>query len=112
MSITIAWGTDELVTQYNYLSSGHFFDRDAMRFFNSRLTGNYKRIDDSNALFITTEKAPNGKRMATIRKAQLFKYTRESDGRECFKINIHSVTEFNTLTLPKAKKLLSLMKGE
>lgn len=103
---TIAWNTSELISQYNYLSSGHFFDKDTMRFFNSRVTSNYRRLSDTEALFITTEKAPNGVRKATIRRAKLVKYTRESDGRECEKIKIESASEFNKMSLAQAKREL------
>lgn len=101
---TIAWGTKELANQYDYLSSGHFFDKDTMRFFNSRLTSQYARLSDTEALFITTECAPGGRRRATIRRAKLVSYTRESDGRECQKVTIDTVGEFNKLTLAQAKR--------
>lgn len=104
--LTIAYGSNELVNQYQYLSSGHFFDKDTMEFFNSRVTSNYKRINDIIALFITTEKGPNGVRGATIRRAKLNRFIRESDGRECYKIEIDSVSDFNTLSLAQAKKLM------
>lgn len=104
---TIAWNSKELVDQYQYLSSGHFFDKDTMRFFNSRLTENYRRLSDTEALFITTERAPHDdNRHATIRRAKLVKYIRESDGRECQKIEIETVGEFNKLTLAQAKREL------
>jgi len=104
---SIAWSSTELENQYNYLSSGHWFDKSTMNFFKSRVTGNYKRIDDNNAFFITTEKGPSGVRNATIRRAELVKYIRESDGRECFKITINSHSEFNQLTLAQAKRQLT-----
>ncbi len=103
---TIAWNSKELIDQYNYLSSGHFFDRDTIRFFKSRITDNYRRLSDTEALFITTEKGPDNVRKATIRRAKLIKYTRESDGRECEKITIDTVGEFNTLTLAQAKRMI------
>lgn len=101
---TIAWGTKELANQYQYLSSGHWFDKDTMRFFKSRLTDNYQRLSDTEALFITTERGPDDVRRATIRRAKLVKYVRESDGRECEKITIDTVGEFNKLTLAQAKR--------
>lgn len=105
---TIAWTSRELITQYNYLSSGHFFDPDTMRFFKSRVTDNYARLDDKTALFITTEQAPHsGDRRATIRIAELVEYVRESDGRICHKIEIRTLSEFNTLTLSQAKRAMN-----
>lgn len=105
----IAYGSDELVTQYNYLSSGHFFDKDTMRFFKSRITGNYRRLSDTEALFITTERGPveASKRLATIRRATLVTYIRESDKRECQKIIIDTEGEFNTLSLAQAKRIMA-----
>lgn len=105
--LTIAWGSDELVTQYQYLSSGHFFDKDTMRFFSSRVTGNYRRLSDTEALFITTEKGPSNVRRATIRRATLVKFVRESDGRECHKIEIDTVGGFNEMNLSKAKSAMA-----
>ena len=101
--LTIAWDSQELINQYNHLSSGHFFDRDTMRFFNSLITSNYRRINDYTALFITTEKGPSGIRKATIRSATLVTYERESDSRQCQKIVIDTVFDFNSLTLAQAK---------
>ena len=100
---TIAYSSMDLVNQYQELNSGHFFDKNTMRFFNSRMTGNYKRVDDSTAYFITTERGPSGKRLATIRRAELVSYVRD-DERVCFKIVIATKGEFNKLLLGMAKK--------
>jgi len=96
MKKTIAWDSHELVNQYNYLSSGHFFDKDTMRFFSSRVTDQYRRLSDTEALFITTEinKDFQTNRKATIRRATLVEYVRESDQRVCYKINIETVGDF------------------
>ncbi len=104
--MSIAWSTQELVAQYKQLSSGHFFDADTMRFFKSRITGNYRRLSDTEALFITTEKGPDNVRKATIRRATLVKYIRESDGRECEKIIIDTMGDFYKLNLAQAKRLM------
>lgn len=103
----IAWSSEELVNQYNYLSSGHFFDKNTMRFFNSRITSNYRRLSDTEALFITTEKGPNGIRAATIRRARLVHYVRESDKRPKVRIEITTEGEFNAMTLAQAKRLMA-----
>jgi hypothetical protein len=109
----IAYDSLELVNQYNQTSSGHFFDRGTMRFFNSKLTSNYKRLDDNNALFITTEKSPwENTRKATVRHAELVKYTREHDDRVCYKLVINTVGEFNTLSLYQAKKLMNSLTSD
>lgn len=47
------------LAQFNAESGKHFFDRDTMRFFKSRLLGVYQRVDASgqlHILFITSEK--------------------------------------------------------
>lgn len=105
-TISIAFDSRELINQYQHLSSGHFFDRSTMRFFDSRVTSNYRRLDEKTALFITTEKMPDGNRKATIRRAEIVEYKRESDGRCCHKIVIKSVSEFNTMTLEQAKRVM------
>ncbi len=105
--MTIAWGSSELITQYNYLSSGHWFSRGTMRFFDSRITSNYKRLSDTEALFITTEKAPNSSvRFATVRRARLMRYVCESDGTGWQRMEIDTVGKFNKLTLAQAKRLM------
>jgi hypothetical protein len=104
---TIAWNSKDLVDQYRYLSSGHFFDDSAMRFFKSRVTDNYRRIDNNTALFITTESGPVGKvRFATVRIAKLIAFTRE-DGQECFKIDIRTLGDFNMLSMYRARKAMN-----
>ena len=104
---SIPWNADDLIRLYNYTSSGHWFDRDTMRFFRTRITSQYRRIDDSTALFITTELGPSitSKRLATVRKAEIQAYTRD-DGRECIRVTINTVGEFNGLTMYQAKKLM------
>jgi hypothetical protein len=101
---TIAWDSNELVNQYNYLSSGNFFDKNTIRFFKSRVTINYKRLSDNEALFITTEKCSSEIRAATVRRATLVEYVRESDGHQKQKIVIETVGEFNRMTLAQAKR--------
>lgn len=114
--IKMAWSSEQLVQMYNYLSSGHYFDKDTrmasnsplveMRFFKSRVTSNFRRLDDYTALFITTEQVPDRPRRATVRLARLVTFTRESDNRQCQKIEIETVGEFNSLSLYQAKKLM------
>ena len=111
MRETIACNSDHLIDQYNYHSSGHFFDADTMRFFKSRVTSNYKRVSDTVAYFITTEKRcfDDYTRVATIRRAELVSYIRE-DGRECLKIKIETVEDGARVSLYTAKKLLREIK--
>lgn len=69
----IANSAEQLRCQYIALSSGHFFDKDTMRFFRSRLLSHYKRIDDFTAYFVTSEKRcfADFTRVFTVRKATL-----------------------------------------
>ena len=67
------WNSQDLVSLYNDTASGHFFDRDTMRFFRSRVTENFRRLSDTEAVFITTECGPSigSKRLATVRRRLL-----------------------------------------
>lgn len=96
-----------LVKLYNETNSGHFFDKSTMKFFKSRVSGEFKRIDDKTAYFITTEQGPvsGSKRLATVRKATIEDFRRD-DGRLISKVNIETVGEFNRLTMSQAKKVL------
>lgn len=99
-----------LANLYKDTASGHFFDADTMKFFRSRITGDFKRINDSVCLFITTERGPNenSKRFATIRRATI---TNEkcTDGFYRSKVEIETVDEFNSLTLRTAQKRMREM---
>jgi hypothetical protein len=108
LKITIPNNDQDLVRMYVQHSCGHFFDRDTMRFFKSRMTCNYRRLSDTQALFITTEQGPceGSKRLATVRIATLKHYKRKSDGRDCIAIDISTCGDFNQLTLHKAKKVM------
>ena len=102
----MVYSTEELIHLYNDTSSGHFFDRSAMRFFKSRITGHFKRTDDKTAYFITTERGPlDSKRMATLRRATIEDFTGD-DGVTRSKIVIDTMIGFNRLTMYQAKKAL------
>ena len=89
---------DDLKDYYIRSSQGHWFDKGTMRFFNTRLTSHFKKIDDMTYYFITTEKGPSGIRKATIRQATLS----ENDSFYGFKVNIETLGEFNSMTLAQA----------
>jgi len=115
MKKTIAWTIESFIKQYNSLSSGHFFDKDTMRFFKSRITGDYKRLNDKEALFITTEVKCANKcgpcadsiRKRAIRRAKLEIYICKSDGRQWERIDITTEGEFNKMSLDQAKRTMS-----
>ncbi|NBT59356.1 hypothetical protein EBT16_11295 [bacterium] len=52
----IPYSSDDLVRAYRITDSGHFFDKDTMRFFRSRVSSAYRRLSDKKALFVTSEK--------------------------------------------------------
>lgn len=97
----------ELVNLYNETNSGYFFDTKTMKFFKSRLSGEFKRVDDKTAYFVTTEQGPvsGSKRRATVRKATI-EDSRRDGGSLISKVNIETVGEFNGLTMYQAKKIL------
>jgi hypothetical protein len=105
---TMPWNSRDLIRLYNDTDSGHYFDADTMRFFRSRVTSNFKRLDDFTALFITTERGPlaSSERKATVRVARLEQVGEVADGWPKYKVEIDTLGEFNTLSLYRAKKLM------
>lgn len=97
----------ELVNLYNETASGHFFDKDTMSFFKSRVSGEFKRIDDKTAYFVTTERGPvsGSKRKSTIRKATIEDMYRHN-GDLISHMHIETFGDFNNLTMYMAKKIL------
>lgn len=108
----IANNIDDLKRQYEQTGSGYWFTPDAMRFFRTRFTEQYRVIDDTTAVFITTEwNSVSHERKATIRVTTLTSYTRD-DGRQRYKINIKTHGDFCTLTLARAKTVLKNLRKE
>ena len=101
--IKIPRSIEELVTEYNRTSSGHFFDRDTMRLFASRLTETYFTDGDSVAFFVTTEKKcfNDRTRVATVRRVSLIIDDTLWYG---FKIKIETVDGLHGISLYQAKK--------
>lgn len=58
----------KLINEYNEISGGHWFDKDTMRFFRSRLP-DYSYLKGEKAYFITSEQGPcsNNERKYSIR---------------------------------------------
>ena len=81
-------------------SNNNFFDKDTMKFFNSRITNSIKRTDTKDIYFITSEKFDcNSQREYTIRK-----YIHNT-------CNIETIGEFQQYdSLYKAKKAMNLLK--
>lgn len=92
------WTVTELQNLYEDTSSGHWFDKDTMRFFKTRLPGDFRRLDDKTALFISTEQGPmdGSKRRATVRIATIVDQEREG-GDMVSKVEIETLGDFNQL---------------
>lgn len=108
MRNTIPWNIEHLVQDYNYTSSGHFFDRDTMRFFKSRLTSHYKRVSNRKAYFVTTEKRcfDDNTRVASVRCVTLNE-DKNGYGR---RYSIETVEGLHGVSLYTAKKYLNTVK--
>ena len=108
--MTIPYDIDSLVTDYKFTSSGHFFDRDTMRFFKSRLTSHYKRVSDFEAYFVTTEKRcfDDHTRVASVRRVTM--YETDDNGYKRRKYRIETVDGLHGVSLYTAKKYLTTIK--
>lgn len=96
------WHVKDLISDYNRTSSGHFFDKDTMRFFNSRVI-EYFRGDGEKAYFITIEKNrfdSNSKRLFTVREVKRVK-VKSFHG---YKYSIETVEEFQGFKTSAAAK--------
>lgn len=94
------YSIDDLVKIYNRYDMGHFFDKDTMRFFKSRLTSMYGS-KNGEFYFVTSEKKSfsDDTRTWTLRKA----YIRT----ETNKIDIETISDFCEFsTSYRAKKAL------
>lgn len=94
------YSIDDLVRVYNSYNMGHFFDKDTMRFFKSRLTSMFGN-KDGEFYFVTSEKKSfsDDTRTWTLRKAYI---NAETD-----KIDIETVSDFCEFsTSYRAKKAL------
>lgn len=55
---------------YTYYNQGHFFSKDTMRFFRSKVLTDSKVVGDS-LYFITSEQGPDGVRRFTLRQGKV-----------------------------------------
>lgn len=61
-------GMDEIEKHYSPGYSRHWFDKDTLRFFKSRLPQQaYQTDDETRAYFVTSEQPPDGSRRWSIR---------------------------------------------
>ena len=99
---------EHMMQVYKDLRSGFWFDRDTMRYWRCKVLDDFKRLDDSTALFITSESPdPHGKnnnrRKYTVRKASL--KVIDNEGR--MKMDIDNVGPFCGLSKREAKNLMA-----
>jgi hypothetical protein len=101
------YDVDHMMEVYKDLRSGFWFDRDTMRYWSCRVLSDFRRLDDSTALFITSENPdPHGRnrqRRYTVRKASL----RVIDDEGRMKMDIYDVGPFCELSKYEAKKLMA-----
>lgn len=102
-TIKAATNINDLISDYEKTSSGHFFDKSTMKFFKSKITSEFRRLSDSECLFITSERFENNSRNYTLRKAAYNSTIRE-DKDIVTKIIIKTIGDFNCMTLNRAKK--------
>lgn len=57
---------DQLITTSERLG-GHFFDKETLRFFNSRILSDLLRVNDSSGYFVTSERYGDGPRAYSVR---------------------------------------------
>lgn len=93
----IANHSKDLMIQYNNLLSGHFFDKDTMRFFASRLTNLDKKVSPTELYFVTSEKSgfDDPTRQFNLRKAELV-FTTDTEGYKYAEIRIDTIEKFSS----------------
>lgn len=94
---------DDMRKLYEELDSGYWFSPATMYFFRSRIMDDFRRLDDENALFLSSEADRDGLRVYTVRKA--FLKVIDDEGR--MKMDIHTVGPFCELSKEKARELMA-----
>jgi len=97
------YSVEDIERDYIRTSQGHWFDKDTKKFFKTRFTDAFRILDEKNYLFVTTEKSPFGDRKASLR---LCKVTPDKKKHCGYRVDIHTIGNFNSMTLYEAKKLM------
>lgn len=99
------YGIDEIISDYNRSSQGHFFDPDTMRFFKSRVTSHFRTLNESQYLFITSEKKcfNDPTRVFNVRLVSITPNTNKYCG---YDMNIKTVGESMSYTASRAKTFM------
>ena len=100
----IFYSIEDLERAYTYNLMGHWFDRDTMRFFGTRLTSHFKNLGRNTYAFITTEQNPSGVRRASIRIAKVRRKAKVFCG---YTIEIYTLGEFHSMSLSQAARKLN-----
>lgn len=92
---------DQLITTSERLG-GHFFDKETMRAFNSRVLSDLYRVDDSRGYFVTSERYDEEPRTYSVRYYVVIHDHEENSDR----VDIGSVDEgYQLPTSYQAKKM-------
>lgn len=103
--LPIYYSIDDIQRDYERTNSGHWFDKDTMRFFSCRLTSHFRKLNDTTYLFITTEKQSfdNHARVANVRICRI----EPCEGWLGYKLKIESIgDEGRGLTIARAKTIM------
>jgi hypothetical protein len=103
----IFYSIQDLEWAYTRNSMGHWFSRDTMRFFDTRLTSHFRNLGRNTYAFITTEKNPSGVRRASIRIAKVRRKAKVFCG---YTIDIRTYGDFNSMTTARAARDLDKLK--
>lgn len=101
--LPIFYSIDDVKRVYEGTSQGHWFDKDTMRFFRTKLTPNFRKLSGERYLFITTEQGPDRARMATLRLLIVVPSKEKHCG---YSMTIRTMGEFNSMTIYKAKQAM------
>jgi len=84
----------DMIDDYKFTGSGHFFNDEIMRFFKSRVSSEFKQVSSNEYLFVTSERGPHhDARVFTVRKATV---TVDENGKR--RIGIDTMDEYQFTT--------------
>ncbi len=99
------YSIDDLKYNYERTSQGHWFEKSGMKFFRTKLTSHFRKVNDYTFLFVTTEQFVSSRGESSPRMATLRLCTIEIDkSRHCgYKMNIETIGDFNSMSISQAK---------
>lgn len=95
---------DDVIRCYEYASCGHFFSRDTMRFFGSRVGSSIYAVGPSSFLFVSSEWTGLDRehRAYSVRRISFAATIREGDGRKVLTANIDTLEHFGAFATRSA----------